>query len=435
MLIAVKKLNRWTLKTPFYYGWLVLFVGAMGTYAATGSAQVTLAGIQTFIYQDTGWSRESIALSVTLGTWTAGFLTPLFGKLSDTFGPRLIMPISSIIIGLCFYTIAGMSAVWQFYLAYIIARGLGNPVLIGVMPRTVAVNFFNRRRNFALSLVSMARPCFGAINVQMITIIAIHSSWRTSYKLLGSYAILLSLPLIIFMRRTPEEIGLSPDGIKQARILNGTKKPVGISDEGHSTNQKDISWTAKETVKTTSFWLIVAAEFLIILTSGTIGFQIVPFLNDSGHSLKVAAAVWSVSSLLNAFSNPLWGFLSDKYSPRKLVLYALGICITVTTTFLIFDPHNTGIISSILWGASSGGLTILGGMLIARYFGRKSFGTISGITGPFQTCGLGLGPTLGAILYNMTEEYTILFVSAIFSYLIAAILFLLVKRPTKINAL
>ena len=128
MLIAVKKLNRWTLKTPFYYGWLVLFVGAMGPYAATGSAQVTLAGIQTFIYQDTGWSRESIALSVTLGTWTAGFLTPLFGKLSDTFGPRLIMPISSMIIGLCFYTIAGMSAVWQFYLAYIIARGLGNPV-------------------------------------------------------------------------------------------------------------------------------------------------------------------------------------------------------------------------------------------------------------------------------------------------------------------
>ena len=141
MAMQVKKISRWTLKTPFYYGWLVLFIGAMGTYAATGSAQVTLAGIQTLIYQDTGWSRESIALAVTLGTWTAGFLTPLFGKLSDTVGPRVIMPISSIIIGICFYVIAGMSAVWHFYLAYIVARGIGNPVLIGVMPRTVAVIF------------------------------------------------------------------------------------------------------------------------------------------------------------------------------------------------------------------------------------------------------------------------------------------------------
>ena len=435
MVIQAKKFSRWTLNTPFYYGWLVLFVGAMGTYAATGSAQVTLAGIQTLIYEDTGWSRESIALAVTLGTWTAGFLTPLFGKLSDTLGPRLIMPISSIIIGLCFYVIAGMSAVWHFYLAYIVARGLGNPVLIGVMPRTVAVNFFNRRRNLALSLVSMARPCFGAINVQIITILAIHSSWRTSYKLLGTYSILLFLPLILFMRRTPEEIGLVPDGKKHKRIIDGAKKSVETSGTSHSANLEDNSWTTKETVKTTSFWFIVAAEFLIILTSGTIGFQIVPFLSDSGYSLKIAAAVWSISSLLNAFSNPLWGFLSDKYSPRKLVLYALCICIAVTTTFLIFDPRQAGIISSILWGASSGGLTILGGMLIARYFGRKSFGTISGITGPFQTCGLGLGPILGAILYNTTEEYTILFVSAICFYLIAAILFLFAKRPTRINAL
>ena len=217
--------------------------------------------------------------------------------------------------------------------------------------------------------------------------------------------------------------------------INGAKKSVEASGTNHSTDPESISWTTKETVRTTSFWLIVAAEFLIILTSGTIGFQIVPFLSDSGYSLKIAAAVWSISSLLNAFSNPLWGFLSDKYSPRILVLYALCTCIAVTTTFLIFDPHQAGIISSILWGASSGGLTILGGMLIARYFGRKSFGTISGITGPFQTCGLGLGPILGAILYNTTEEYTILFVSAICFYLIAATLFLFAKRPTRINAL
>ena len=188
-------------------------------------------------------------------------------------------------------------------------------------------------------------------------------------------------------------------------------------------------------MRTKSFWLIVAAEFLIILTSGTIGFQIVPFLHDSGYSVSLAAIVWSISSLLNAFSNPLWGFLSDKYSPRKLVLNALCICIAVTSTFLIFDSHQTGVLSSILWGASSGGLTILGGMLIANYYGRKSFGTISGITGPFQTCGLGLGPTLGAILYNATEGYTILFMSAICFYLIAAILFLLAKRPARINAI
>jgi len=165
----LKRAGSWTPKTTVYYGWIVIAVGAMGTYAASGSAQVTLAGIQTLMFEDTGWDRSTIAFGITIGTWIAGLLTPVFGKIADTHGPRLVMPLTSIIIGVCFYWIGGMSAIWHFYVAYIIARGLGNPVLIGVMPRTVAVNFFERKRNLVLGIVSMARPCFGAINVQLIT--------------------------------------------------------------------------------------------------------------------------------------------------------------------------------------------------------------------------------------------------------------------------
>ena len=185
MMELFKRATSWTPKTTIYYGWIVIAVGALGTYASSGSAQVTLAGIQTLIFEDTGWDRSTIALGITIGTWVAGLLTPVFGKIADTHGPRLAMPLTSLIVGVCFYWIGGMSAIWHFYVAYIIARGLGNPVLIGVMPRTVAVNFFDRKRNLALGIVSMARPCFGAINVQLITLISTWSSWRTAYKLLG----------------------------------------------------------------------------------------------------------------------------------------------------------------------------------------------------------------------------------------------------------
>ena len=133
-----------------------------------------------------------------------------------------------------------MAAVWHFYVAYIIARGLGNPVFIGVMPRTVAVNFFERKRNLVLGIVSMARPCFGAINVQLITLVSTWSSWRTAYKLLGVYSIILALPLLIFVRKDPESIGLLPDGteknisppdLRLINIVNSPKQAVAIIDE------------------------------------------------------------------------------------------------------------------------------------------------------------------------------------------------------------
>ena len=138
----IQSIRNWTPKTGIYYGWIVLGVASLGTFASTGSAQVTLAGVQNFILNDTGWDRGALAIGVTAGTWTAGFLTPLFGRIADTKGPRVPMPLAAILIGLCFYFIAGVSSLWQFYVAYIIARGIGTPVLISVIPRTVAVNFF-----------------------------------------------------------------------------------------------------------------------------------------------------------------------------------------------------------------------------------------------------------------------------------------------------
>ena len=149
--------------------------------------------VQNFILNDTGWDRGALAIGVTAGTWTAGFLTPLFGRIADTKGPRVSMSLAAILIGLCFYFIAGVSSLWQFYVAYIIARGIGTPVLISVIPRTVAVNFFLRKRNLALGLISMARPCFGAVNVQIISFLALNASWRTAYRFIGVFSIFLAI--------------------------------------------------------------------------------------------------------------------------------------------------------------------------------------------------------------------------------------------------
>ena len=424
MMEFFKRATSWTPKTTIYYGWIVIAVGALGTYASSGSAQVTLAGIQTLIFEDTGWDRSTIALGITIGTWVAGLLTPVFGKIADTHGPRLAMPLTSLIVGVCFYWIGGMSAIWHFYVAYIIARGLGNPVLIGVMPRTVAVNFFDRKRNLALGIVSMARPCFGAINVQLITLISTWSSWRTAYKLLGVYSILLTIPLSLFIRKDPESIGLLPDGEKP-KLSN---QESFIKSEEVADIDKHI-WSAREAAKTFTLWAIVSAEFLIILTSGTIGFQLVPYLHESGLPISMAALAWTISTLLNAFSNPIWGFLSDIYSPRKLVLSAMPICLVVTSIFLLIDGGYPGFACVVIWGAASGGLNVLGGMIIANYFGRHSFGSISGIMGPFQIIGLGLGPIIGAIMYDATGGYMYLFAFAIITYIAATILFFFAKPP------
>ena len=50
-----RSLINWRLKTPFYYGWLVLAISAVATFAASGLTQVVLGGVQVYITDESGW--------------------------------------------------------------------------------------------------------------------------------------------------------------------------------------------------------------------------------------------------------------------------------------------------------------------------------------------------------------------------------------------
>ena len=103
MTASARAITNWRLRPPFYYGWLVLGMAALGTFAATGVAQIVLGGIQNLIFEDMGWDRATIAYAVTIGTLASGFLTPFVGRLVDRYGPRGLMPLGVLTLGVCLF--------------------------------------------------------------------------------------------------------------------------------------------------------------------------------------------------------------------------------------------------------------------------------------------------------------------------------------------
>ena len=423
MTAFARAITNWRPRPPFYYGWLVLGTAALGTFAATGVAQIVLGGIQNLIFEDMGWDRATIAYAVTIGTLASGFLTPFVGRLVDRYGPRGLVPFGALVVGVSLFGIAGTSAVWHFYLAYIVGRAIANPTLTGVVPRTVAVNFFRRKRNLALGLSLMARPVGGSINIQAISFVAQARGWRFAYRALGAFSLVLAVPLFLVMRRRPEDIGLRPDGDTGPR-------PVGDSaTRTPREGVREFEWRAGEAVLTSTFWLILTAAALVILTDGAMTFQVVPYLKDVGLSQTLAAGALSVGTLLGALAIPPMGYLADRFDPRSLALVALPTTGLVSVLFLVSDSGDVGFVVFIVWGTVSGGAHILTTMMMAQYFGRASFGSITGLMGPVQMGALGIGPTFGAVLYSLTTGYTAFFVYAVAGYAVAALLILGTRPP------
>jgi sugar phosphate permease len=401
-----------------------------------------MGGVQSFILEDTGWQRSQLALAVTVGTWASAVLTPLIGRLADRHGARWLMPIGSAVAGVSLIWIGGSVLIWHFWIAYILGRAVSNPVLIGVVPRTVAVNFFRRHRNLALSLISEARPVGGAIVIQLIALIAIFYDWRTAYQLLGVVSLVMVVPLILIMRRRPEDLGLLPDG---ARPVAGVAEPIAKHGGGRrrwsssAGGGREFDWRSSEALRTRTFWFITATAAVGTLTSSAVGFSLVPYLTEEvSLSRAQAAGVLSFGTILT-IANLGWAFLANRFTPRwclvavlvvssAMVLYLYGLryvapAYAVPLAFLY----------ALLWGLGHGPVGTLEHMMLAQFFGRNSYGTITGMLGPLQTTALGLGPLLSAVARDVTGDYGV-FLLLMFAIHLSGIVLIFFIRPPSLPA-
>ena len=422
---------NWRPKTPFFYGWLVLGMVALGAFVATSIAGVVLGGIQGFIFEDTGWSRSTIGLAAGTGVLASGLVAPFVGRLADRYGARWLIPSGTFFLGICLFSFIWVHSIWQFFLIAIVARAISQPLLIGIVPRTLAVNFFRRRRNLALALTGMFRPVSGAINIQLFALLAMAIGWRTTFQLLGIFSLLLTLPMILIIRRQPEDIGLMPDGDdpggpESADLSTGRSRTASSPETA-----AEYQWTARDVFHTRSYWLIAVTTFLMVMASTGIAFNIVPYFQESAHlSSTQAVGVLSLSTSL-ALANLIWGYVPDRVNPRHSLLgvmvFMTGLVIFLFTIRSVYAAYVFG----ALWGIGNGALEVLIYMLLARYFGRGSFGSITGALRPFEAAGLGLGQIFGGLVYDLTGSYHGLFYESIVAYLLAVVFLFLAAQPAR----
>ncbi len=436
-MTTLETVLNWRPRTPFFYGWLLIGMAALTALVGVTLGGLVMGGIQGFILEDTGWNRSTIGFAVTAGVWLSGLVAPFVGRLADRYGPRWLMSFGLIVMGISLFSMAGVSSIWQFYLVIILGRSMTHPLLIGVVPRTAAVNFFQRQRAIALSLTGMARPISGGVNIQVTSAISAAYGWRTAFRIIGTASLLLTLPILIVMRRRPEDIGLLPDGTKAdgATLAASQESQPGSSslEAGRTTpaggGTPEFSWTAGEALRTRAFWLVALAALMAVMASSGMAFNIVPYLQEQADlSRAQAAGVLSLSTFL-ALSHLGWAYLANKLTPRVCMMAAMVFAAGMVLFLLTVSSAFSAYVFGVLWGISSGSSEALIYILLARYFGRASYGTLVGTLRPFEAAGLGVGHSLGPVIYDLTKSYKGLLAALTVFHLLAALSVFFVRPP------
>lgn len=411
-----------------FYGWWVLGVSVVCAFLGATTSQLFTGAMLPDIEQDTGWSRSSITLGVTMGSMAAGFASPLFGRLADRYGSRRLTFIGVIVTATGMYLLAFSSTVHiiPFYVSYVVARAISQNTLSGVVPRTTAVNWFRRKRGRALGMISMAIPLGGAALVPIGKLISSEYGWQTVYYVFGTVMLIVLLPpVLLILRRRPEDMGLRPDGdeVPRPAIAVAGKTATAAASESYD-------WTLKQAMRTPAFWLLIGAITFGTGANGAVGFHQAAYFRDQGIAAAAVALAISSYALAGAFANGLWGFLVERVSERLLGTVTLLFAGLLPLYLLTVDTAAGALIFAVLFGLAARGESSIIVMIQAQYFGRGSFGAISGFSTPFQQVALGLGPTVAALIYEFFDKsYTVAFCLFGAMFAMAATMVFLARKP------
>ena len=77
------------------------------------------------IAEEFAWSRATVTMGHTLYTLTIAFLGIAGGMLVDRYGPRMIVAIGGVLLGLGYFLCAQATSLWPFYFSFGFLRGVG----------------------------------------------------------------------------------------------------------------------------------------------------------------------------------------------------------------------------------------------------------------------------------------------------------------------
>ena len=355
--------------------------------------------------EEFGWGRAEIAGATTVGAILGASLAPFVGRLVDRFGSRVILVISGTVIGLACLYLSVMHTLVGFYLAFTASR-IADQGGVKIGTSVTTGKWFQRYRGRATGLVFFAETAGIIALAPLIHLVISQWGWRPAWVTLAALMFVLGvLPCALWVRRQPEDMGLT---------IDGDRRPATGSDEDPSMSpgmvRHERSLTLRDAAGTWGYWLALGSLFIGSNATSGVGLHLVPYLTEQGIGTAAAVAAVSVMATSGAAGALLAGAAGDRLSPRWVMValnligaVALGLLVSVDT---LLDTY----VFVVLLGLASTGINTLAPIMWARNYGRRSLGAIQGVGRSAQVLGFAIGPLASGIAYDATGSYRAAFV-------------------------
>jgi len=364
-----------------YAGWGVAaaaFVGVMTSFAPI--VPYTFSLFLNPLHAAFGWQREAIGGTFALAAITVALVSPGIGLLLDRFAPRRIILPAILIFALALASLSRLGPnIAQFYLTFFVLGLVANGTAQFAYTRTM-LTWFRRRRGFALALI-LTGSGVGSIIIPPVTQWTIdHHGWRSAYLLLGGIA-LLGFPLTALLVRNRPAAAMYGEPIPSSGVTVGAA------------------------MRSLAFWVMAVITILSAFSENGLVTNLAAILTEHGVAAQSAAVALSVRGGAGIIGRLFVGFLIDRISPQRMQTFVLILAASGTLILAFAGTAGAALFGAALLGIGLGSEADVAPYLLARYFGRKHFSVLYGLTWTAYAIGGGIGPVVVGHLYDRAGSY------------------------------
>ena len=415
--------------TRLFYGWWIVIIGCILDAVKGGTFNSGFSLYFLPVLTELNLSRAATSLPFSLAKLESAIQGPLIGYLIDRFDLRVMLVLGTLLAGGGFVLLSFTHSYLTFLLVFMGLLSLGFQAGFNHATMAAVNHWFLRKRGVAMSIVQTGQAIGGVVIFPLVALAVLKLGWRSAAFLSG-IGVLALVPLVLVIRRSPESMGLLPDG--EPRAPRHTSDLVTTRVRRLREQEE---FTASEAIRTPAFWLVAAFHGLRNIPYAGVSVHLVPLLVWKGLDEHTAAFFVGLTAFSAVIIRPLTGWLGDRWSKQNIgamgvILGGLGLVVLTCSNGALWTMVLFAILSSFADGVNS-----VTWALVGDFFGRNHFASIRGWMGMIQSLVAMPGAVFTGWIYDQTQSYTYAVMPFIVIYALAGLALWQAPRPRRPQAL
>jgi MFS family permease len=400
-------------RPKFFYGYVIVAAAFFMSIVMWG-ARFSFGVFFAPVLHEFGWSRATTSGGFSL-TWIfTGLLSIAVGRLTDKFGPRIIMTVAGLILGIGYMLMSQLGSIWQLYLFYgLVSIGMSAAL---VPTLSTVARWFVKKRAFMTGIVLAGTGIALMVIVPTANQAILKYGWRIAYMAVGSVTMVVVVIAAQWLKRDPSQLGKLPYGYDVTTTSTSGARTYDLS--------------FKEALRTDQVWLISSVYFCAYFVYYVYVVHMVIYLTKQGVPSAQAVGIIAFLGAAGIGGRILMGLFADRFGNKQAMVLSSGLMMLALFWVLVAKDLWMLFLFAVVFGFGHGGIATMESPIVANIFGMRSHGVILGLVFFCDTIGGSIGPFLAGYIFDVTSSYTLAFlICAILS--VITLIAILLLRPLK----